>query len=76
MVKVTDSSHEYEPCTVEDPPCRGDRCTSKMLSAPLKILPLVWCDVKVRRGRVPAQVSSSSIDHGSKLQGASLNALE
>ncbi|GFR28353.1 hypothetical protein TNCT_99981, partial [Trichonephila clavata] len=26
-VKVTDSSDEFKPCTAEDPPCRGGRCT-------------------------------------------------
>ncbi|GFU71458.1 uncharacterized protein TNCV_2378451 [Trichonephila clavipes] len=28
-----------------------------------------WCGVVVRRGGVPAQVSFSSLDHGSKLRG-------
>ncbi|GFY17902.1 hypothetical protein TNCV_3383951 [Trichonephila clavipes] len=30
VVKVTDSllaCHEFEPCTTEDQPCRGGRCT-------------------------------------------------
>ncbi|GFS84383.1 hypothetical protein TNCV_4605891 [Trichonephila clavipes] len=33
VVKVTDSwmaCHEFEPCTAEDPPCRGGRCTLNM----------------------------------------------
>ncbi|GFX32705.1 uncharacterized protein TNCV_888431 [Trichonephila clavipes] len=33
-----------------------------------------WCGVVVRRG-VPAQVSSTSLDHGSKLRGPSPKAL-
>ncbi|GFW97439.1 uncharacterized protein TNCV_4991151 [Trichonephila clavipes] len=33
-----------------------------------------WCSVLVRRG-VPAQVSSTSLDHGSKLHGPSPKAL-
>ncbi|GFX19241.1 hypothetical protein TNCV_3013851 [Trichonephila clavipes] len=34
-----------------------------------------WCGVVVRRGEVPAQVSSTSLDHGSKLRGPSPKAL-
>ncbi|GFX67246.1 uncharacterized protein TNCV_3380711 [Trichonephila clavipes] len=34
-----------------------------------------WCGVKVRRGRMPNQVTSSSFDHGSKLRNPSPKAL-
>ncbi|GFY31094.1 hypothetical protein TNCV_4360011 [Trichonephila clavipes] len=34
-----------------------------------------WCGVVVRRGEVPVQEWSSSLDHGSKLRGPSPNAL-
>ncbi|GFY10671.1 hypothetical protein TNCV_2194921 [Trichonephila clavipes] len=64
VVKVTDSCptcHEFQPSTSEDPPCRGvmhvksieDQTSTR------------WCSVEVRRG-VPAQVSSSSLEHCSK----------
>ncbi|GFW75752.1 hypothetical protein TNCV_4429351 [Trichonephila clavipes] len=46
--------------TAEDSLCRGDRVhvEAQMFSR--------WCGEEVRRG-VPAQVSSSSLDHDSKL---------
>ncbi|GFT36500.1 uncharacterized protein TNCV_3672051 [Trichonephila clavipes] len=45
----------------------GQRCTLNLSRAEMSSR---WCGVVVRRG-VPAQVSSSSLDHGSKLQGPS-----
>ncbi|GFV36118.1 hypothetical protein TNCV_4964661 [Trichonephila clavipes] len=68
MVMVTDSwltYHEFEPCTAEDPPCRGKRCT--LNTSRLKPPPVdaVWKSGE----RVPAQISSSSLDHESKLRG-------
>ncbi|GFV57114.1 hypothetical protein TNCV_3530631 [Trichonephila clavipes] len=42
----------------------GLRCTLNLLRAQMSSH---WCGVVVRRG-VPAQVSSSSLDHGSKLR--------
>ncbi|GFU94496.1 uncharacterized protein TNCV_2644821 [Trichonephila clavipes] len=45
----------------------GQRCTLNLSRAQTSS---PWCDVVVRRG-VPAQVSSSSLDHGSKLRGPS-----
>ncbi|GFX10762.1 hypothetical protein TNCV_3929021 [Trichonephila clavipes] len=35
-----------------------------------------WCGLVVRRGGMSAQVSSSSLDHGSKLRGPSPKTLE
>ncbi|GFV19142.1 hypothetical protein TNCV_3223601 [Trichonephila clavipes] len=44
VVKVTDSwpaCHEFEPSTVEDPPCRG---AMPVISVEISnVLPLVWC---------------------------------
>ncbi|GFV21354.1 uncharacterized protein TNCV_2371111 [Trichonephila clavipes] len=43
----------------------GERCT---LNLPRAQMSSRWCGVVIRRGGVPAQVTSSSLDHGSKLQ--------
>ncbi|GFT55248.1 uncharacterized protein TNCV_4611251 [Trichonephila clavipes] len=52
--------------------CRvGQRCTLNLSRAETSSR---WCGVVVRRG-VPAQVSSTSLDHGSKLRGPSPKAL-
>ncbi|GFX54179.1 uncharacterized protein TNCV_2338151 [Trichonephila clavipes] len=48
-----------------------ERCTLILLKARTSSR---WCDVVVRRG-VPAQVSPTSLDHGSKLRGPSPKAL-
>ncbi|GFY05190.1 uncharacterized protein TNCV_2206361 [Trichonephila clavipes] len=45
----------------------GQRCTLNLSRAETSSR---WCGVVVRRG-VPAQVSSTSLDHGSKLRGPS-----
>ncbi|GFV41461.1 uncharacterized protein TNCV_5016181 [Trichonephila clavipes] len=45
----------------------GQRCTLNLSRA--ETSSVVWCGVVVRRGGVPAQVSSTSLDHGSKLRG-------
>ncbi|GFT23171.1 hypothetical protein TNCV_1858891 [Trichonephila clavipes] len=61
VAKVTDSwqaCHDFEPSTAEDLPCKGEMHVKSVESS--NALPLVW--------RVAAQVSSSSLDHGSKLQ--------
>ncbi|GFT97927.1 uncharacterized protein TNCV_2168201 [Trichonephila clavipes] len=49
----------------------GQLCTLNLSRAETSSL---WCDVVVRR-RIPAQVSSTSLDHGSKLRGPSPKAL-
>ncbi|GFV13741.1 uncharacterized protein TNCV_2500751 [Trichonephila clavipes] len=49
----------------------GQRCTLNLSIAERSSR---WCGVVVRRG-VPAQVSSTSLDHGSKLRGPSPKAL-
>ncbi|GFV32472.1 uncharacterized protein TNCV_1677581 [Trichonephila clavipes] len=49
----------------------GQRCTLNLSRAEMSSR---WCGVVVRRG-VPAQVSSTSLDHGSKLRGPSPKAL-
>ncbi|GFT07038.1 uncharacterized protein TNCV_1415821 [Trichonephila clavipes] len=46
----------------------GQRCTLNLSRAETSSR---WCGVVVRRGGVPAQVSSTSLDHGSKLRGPS-----
>ncbi|GFU89297.1 hypothetical protein TNCV_1078941, partial [Trichonephila clavipes] len=53
--------HEFEACTTKDPPCRAAMHVKSVKE--LK-RPAVRCDVLVREG-VPAQVSSTSLDHGS-----------
>ncbi|GFX29749.1 uncharacterized protein TNCV_2750831 [Trichonephila clavipes] len=45
----------------------GKRCTLNLLRAQTSSR---WCGVVVKRGGVPAQVTSSSLDHGSKLRGS------
>ncbi|GFY24880.1 RNA-directed DNA polymerase from mobile element jockey [Trichonephila clavipes] len=50
----------------------GQRCTLNMSRAETSSR---WYGVVVRRGGVPAQVSSTSLDHGSKLRGPSPKAL-
>ncbi|GFT59361.1 hypothetical protein TNCV_1709031 [Trichonephila clavipes] len=63
VVKITDSwpvCHKFEPSTAEDPSLTG-----AMHIKFVKVQPSSrWCGME-RRG-VPAQVSSSSLDHGSK----------
>ncbi|GFX37501.1 uncharacterized protein TNCV_4899311 [Trichonephila clavipes] len=49
----------------------GQRCTLNLSRAETSSR---WCGVVVRRG-VSAQVSSTSLDHGSKLRGPSPKAL-
>ncbi|GFW40837.1 hypothetical protein TNCV_4368851 [Trichonephila clavipes] len=58
--------HEFEPSTTKDPPCKAAMLVK---SVELKRPPVgvVW---KLGEA-VPAQVSSTSIDHGSKLRGPS-----
>ncbi|GFX13030.1 uncharacterized protein TNCV_2356861 [Trichonephila clavipes] len=50
----------------------GQRCTLNLSRAEMSSR---WCGVVVRIGGVPAQVSSTSLDHGSKLRGPSPKAL-
>ncbi|GFW80414.1 uncharacterized protein TNCV_2945461 [Trichonephila clavipes] len=50
----------------------GERCTLNLSRAQISFR---WCGVLVRRGGVPAQVMSSSLDHGSKLRSPSPKAL-
>ncbi|GFT90501.1 hypothetical protein TNCV_4491891 [Trichonephila clavipes] len=50
LVKVTDSwpaCPEFEPCTTEDLPCIGYRCTLNVEAQTFSR----WCGVEVRRGR-------------------------
>ncbi|GFS70886.1 uncharacterized protein TNCV_2719691 [Trichonephila clavipes] len=46
----------------------GQRCTLNLSRAETSSR---WCGVVVTRRGVPAQVSSTSLDHGSKLRGPS-----
>ncbi|GFV93558.1 hypothetical protein TNCV_1988701 [Trichonephila clavipes] len=60
VVKVSDRGwpcHEFEPSTTKDPPCREAMHVKSVENS--NVLPLVWC-----RSVVPAQVSSTSLDHG------------
>ncbi|GFV50735.1 uncharacterized protein TNCV_2213961 [Trichonephila clavipes] len=50
----------------------GKRCTLNLSRAQTSFR---WCGVVVRRGGVPPQVTSSSLDHGSKLRSPSPKAL-
>ncbi|GFW87511.1 hypothetical protein TNCV_1301561 [Trichonephila clavipes] len=42
VVKVTDSSHEFEPCSTEDPPCKWGRCTLNMSRLKRPPFGVVW----------------------------------
>ncbi|GFW18296.1 hypothetical protein TNCV_4008351 [Trichonephila clavipes] len=64
VVKVTDSwpaCHEFDPSTAEDPPFRR----AMHVNLTRAQTSFRWCGV-VNRRVVPAQVSSSSLYHGSK----------
>ncbi|GFV71864.1 uncharacterized protein TNCV_2457991 [Trichonephila clavipes] len=73
MVKVSD--HGRHVMTSIPVPLKtrrvGQRCTLNLSRAETSFR---CCGVVVRRG-VPAQVSSTSLDHGSKLRGLSPKAL-
>ncbi|GFW29503.1 hypothetical protein TNCV_744451 [Trichonephila clavipes] len=74
VVKVSDRGwpcHEFEPSTTKVPPCRGAMYVKSVESS--NVLLLVWCGSWERA--VLAQVSSTSLDHGSKLRGPSPKAL-
>ncbi|GFY14591.1 hypothetical protein TNCV_4827951 [Trichonephila clavipes] len=71
--KVTDSwptCHEFKPSSSEDPPCRVAMHVKSVEAQTSSRR----CGVEARR--VPTQVSSSSLDHLSKLRSPSLKALE
>ncbi|GFX30498.1 hypothetical protein TNCV_3461491 [Trichonephila clavipes] len=75
VVKVKDSwpaCHEFETSTAKDPPCWGG-VHAKSVEVQTSTR---WCGVEVRRGGMPALVSPSSLDYGSKLRGLSLKALK
>ncbi|GFT41769.1 hypothetical protein TNCV_4708241 [Trichonephila clavipes] len=63
--------HDFEPSTTKDPPCREAMHVKSVKSS--NVLPLMWCGSWERE--VPFQVSSSSLDHGSKRRGPSPKAL-
>ncbi|GFS71448.1 hypothetical protein TNCV_5051521 [Trichonephila clavipes] len=70
VVKVMDSwlaFYEFEPSAAEDTQCRGGRCTLNLLRSKH---PTIGVMGKLGE-RVPDQVSSSSLDLGSKLRGSS-----
>ncbi|GFX07751.1 hypothetical protein TNCV_4160201 [Trichonephila clavipes] len=58
--------HEFKPSATEDSSCRGGRCTLDCRGS--HMLYLMWCGDQDRRGGRVSQVSSSSLDHGSKLR--------
>ncbi|GFY28259.1 uncharacterized protein TNCV_4395931 [Trichonephila clavipes] len=69
VVKVSDSGwpcHEFEPSTTKASPCTLNLSRAQTSSH--------WCGVVFRRG-VPAQVSSTSLDHDSKERAPSPKAL-
>ncbi|GFV78658.1 hypothetical protein TNCV_1889641 [Trichonephila clavipes] len=73
MVKVTDSWpawHESEPSTAEHPLCTGAMLVKSAESS--NVLPMLC---QLEEG-MPAQVSSSTLNHGSKLRGPSPKALK
>ncbi|GFS79949.1 uncharacterized protein TNCV_750911 [Trichonephila clavipes] len=74
LVKVSDHGrHVMGSCSVPIKIRRvGERCMLNLRRAQTSSR---WCGVAVRRGGVPAQVSSSSLDHGSKSRGPSPKAL-
>ncbi|GFX60031.1 hypothetical protein TNCV_4557121 [Trichonephila clavipes] len=77
VVKVMGSllaCHEFEPSTTENPPYRGAMHVKSIESS--NVLPLVWCKSWERGASSAAQVSSSSLDHGSKLRGPSPKAFD
>ncbi|GFS99331.1 hypothetical protein TNCV_1601411 [Trichonephila clavipes] len=61
--------HEFKPSTTKDPLCRGEMYVKSVESS--NVLLLKWCGSL----KWPAQVSSSSLDYGSKLRGMSPKAL-
>ncbi|GFV90107.1 hypothetical protein TNCV_4378231 [Trichonephila clavipes] len=63
--------HDFDPSITKDSRRVGQRCA---LNLPRVKTSSRWCGVVVRRG-VPAEVSSTSLDHGSKLRGPSPKAL-
>ncbi|GFX14230.1 hypothetical protein TNCV_1767241 [Trichonephila clavipes] len=70
VVKDMDSwsaCHEFEPSTVEDPPCREGLSTLNMSRLKQPLVGAVW---KLGKGG-PAQMSSFSLDHVSKRRGQS-----
>ncbi|GFV53577.1 hypothetical protein TNCV_1177731 [Trichonephila clavipes] len=62
--------HEFEPSTNKYPPCRVDM-NAKSVKSSKVVESVEWCGSENR----PAQVLSSSLDHGSKLRGPSPKAL-
>ncbi|GFW01638.1 hypothetical protein TNCV_4085531 [Trichonephila clavipes] len=65
VVKVSDRGwpcHEFELSTTKDLPCKAAMHVKSVESS--NVLPLVWWDSQEKE--VPAQVSSTSLDHGSK----------
>ncbi|GFT46920.1 hypothetical protein TNCV_1720371 [Trichonephila clavipes] len=61
--------HEFEPSTTKDPPCKGAMLIKSVVSS--NVLSLVWLFGE----GMPAHMSFSSLDHGSKLRGPSPKAL-
>ncbi|GFW18847.1 hypothetical protein TNCV_5133001 [Trichonephila clavipes] len=58
VVKVMDSwlvCHEFEPSSIEDPPCRGAMHVKSVESS--NVLPLVWCGSVVRKRNGSSGVS-------------------
>ncbi|GFW64090.1 uncharacterized protein TNCV_707951 [Trichonephila clavipes] len=73
VVKESDHGWHATSSSLVPPNTRrvGERCTLNLSRAQTSSR---WCGVVVRRG-VPAQVSSSSLDHGSNFRGPSPKAL-
>ncbi|GFS69980.1 hypothetical protein TNCV_747641 [Trichonephila clavipes] len=67
VVKAMDSCHQFVPSTTKEPPCRGAMHVKSVDSS--NVFSLLWCGSSERE--VPAQVSSTLLDHGSKLCGSS-----
>ncbi|GFV43842.1 uncharacterized protein TNCV_1658871 [Trichonephila clavipes] len=74
VVKVSD--HDRHAMSSSPVPLKsrrvGQRCTLNLSRAETSSH---WCGFLVMRGGMPAQLSSTSLDHGSKLRGRSPKAL-
>ncbi|GFT60891.1 hypothetical protein TNCV_3616121 [Trichonephila clavipes] len=75
MVTVTGSwpsCHEFETGAAEDPLYRGGRCKLNLLRLKRLLVGVVW---KLGE-KVPDQMSSTSLNHGSKLRASSPKSLK
>ncbi|GFV78903.1 hypothetical protein TNCV_4080031 [Trichonephila clavipes] len=72
VVKAMESCREFDPSSAEDPPCRRAMHVKSVASTNVPR----WCGGSSQERGMVAQVSSSSLDYGSKLRSTSPKALE